>query len=355
MAINNCNFYTRVLANNETISKRYLIETLKLTAYKNFKKGYFSLKDEFPRILDAICYICTNYATTKYIVDGKIYNAIERQDNDHETHFRSVVRYSSLINYALNGHRKYFKSFKVQLFKLAYAPPPKKIIMLSPYSNILTDIIRVDLISKERLKIENPYELLSAVDTKKKKNLLNLKRKPRSEIALVALEFFKPLFADLLVKNSKGSIGNRYFCTPIAFHTEIQHAIDSLIDGNGYFHGNNINAEKIKVSANDVREIYFFFCLHDNRVGDYISFDFVELASKIYPGFVKLNGNNPNYISEMNAFKIYAKIQKVCVIFQLLHEKGITKGLHFIPIQPVVNKESTPFRIGYSKINIKRL
>ncbi|GHT51763.1 hypothetical protein AGMMS49990_06770 [Endomicrobiia bacterium] len=329
---NKHNHYPKVLARVETTTRRQQNITPYSEGYESFTKGTFTLSNAYPYIFDGLTFLCTNYATAKFKANGKIHDVIERRDNTIETHYRTVVRIDSFLDFTLDKHREYVQEFMKQLFQLAYKPPEKKRLQLTANRSIFTEPIRIDLITMDRAAEQGLKEYTPEERKKEKERLSNLKGCPQSEIEYVAIEFYKPLFNCLLASNARGTRGSAYIQSPKALHAKIKHTINRL-ENNGFFNGKDISAEKVPLCAMDARKIFLFLALHDNRKGEYININAVECALSCFPSCVKKNGKNENYISEKDGFDIRSKIKKTIVLFKQMGVQGKMDGGQFIPLE----------------------
>ncbi|GHT42178.1 hypothetical protein AGMMS49921_06730 [Endomicrobiia bacterium] len=325
------NHYSKVLAKVETTPRRLHNITPYSEGYENFTKGTFTLSNAYPYFFDVLTYLCTNYATAKFKKNGELHNVIERQDDSTETHYRSLIKIHTFLDFALDKHIEYIEDFKKQLFQLAYKPPEKKRLQLTADMGILTEPIRVDLITMAGAVQQGLIEY-TLEEREEEKYLFNLKGHPSSKIKFVAIEFYKPLFNCLLANNARGTLGQAYIQVPKALHAKIRHTINEL-QNNGILDGTDISTKKVPLFAMDARRIFLFLALHDNRKGEYINIDAVQCASSCFPSCVKKNGKNENYISEEDGFKIYLKIKKTIVLFKQMGLQGEMNGGQFIPFE----------------------
>jgi hypothetical protein len=335
--------YPRVLAKVETTSRRqYDIEKVKVSVPKDAalltKKGAFTFANAYPYIFDGLAFLCTNYATTQWKDSkGRVRNVIERQDNEGETHYRTVVKIESFMEMALNGHDEYRDTFLQQLYHLA-AHPEKKVLPFMPGYSILTEPVRIDIVTQDGDKIsESEKTQLS--------NLKNRKDTDKGKIEFIMIEFYKPLFESLFQENSKGELGQNYIQIPKALNAEIKATAEKLRQI-GCFKGTDIDAETVPLYESDARTIFLYMAQHDNRKGDYITIDAMDFTMSCFPGDVKIKkwtkidkvtGKEETvenkYISKEDGLKIRSKIKKAIVTFKAMGSAGKMDGGQFVPIK----------------------
>jgi hypothetical protein len=344
--------YPRTLAKVETTSRRqHEIEKIKADPKDIVlltKRGTFTFANAYPYIFDALSDLCTNFATAQYKDNkGRIRNVIERQDNDTETHYRAILKIQTFAEMALNGHNEYWDSFLVQLYKLAAHPEKKVLPFIEGYS-ILTEPVRIDLVTENGDKLSES----------EKTSLSNLKNRPDShkgKLELIMIEFYKPLFESLFQRNSKGELGNNYIQVPKALNAEIK-ATAEYLRRIGYFQGTDINAEAVPLHESEARAIFLYMAQHDNKIGEHITLDAMDFAESCFPGDVKYTYEEildektgkpgidrrtkepkrvvkEKYLSRADGFKIRSKIKKTIVTFKKMGSIGKMDGGQFIPLE----------------------
>jgi len=232
--------YPRTLAKVENTSRRQ--HDLKKIRANNpgdkellLKKSTFTYRAVHSYLFDSISKLCTEYGDQKYeLPDGTIRHIVDRQDDPLETHYRSILRIETLAEFALNGHYEYYQNFLVQLYKLA-AKPEKKVLPFMDEYEILTEPIRVDLVTETGDKVSEADKaklMQLGSDIRKTKNGKDVRAKFTKErhhtgrVVLVVIEYYKPLFASLLEPNSKGGLGKNYFQCPQGFTAETKSTIN---------------------------------------------------------------------------------------------------------------------------------
>jgi hypothetical protein len=335
--------YPRVLAKAETTSRRqYDIEKVKVSEPKDTalltKKGAFTFANAYPYIFDGLAFLCTNHATSQWKDSkGKMRNVIERQDNEGETHYRTIIKVESFMDMALNDHDEYRETFLQQLYHLA-AHPEKKVLPFMPGYSILTEPVRIDIVTQDGDKIsESEKAQLS--------NLKNRKDPDKGKIEFIMIEFYKPLFENLFKKNSKGELGQNYIQVPKALNAEIKATVEKLRQTE-YFNGTDIDAKNVPLYESDARAVFLYMAQHDNRQGEYITIDAMDFAMSCFPGDVKIihkewkdsetgkvKQTDEKYISKADGFKIRSKIKKAIITFKKMGSIGKMDGGQFVPIK----------------------
>jgi hypothetical protein len=245
---------TKVLATAETTSRRqHDFQKIKTDTFDHSlleKKGTFIFATVYKYIFDGLSFLCTNYATSKWRdPKGNIRNVIERQSDDTETHYRSILTINSFMKMALNGHDEYRQSFLVQLYKLA-AHPEKKVLPFIEGYNILTEPVRIDLVLEDGTKLTEGQKtrLSNLYDNSGKNDRIG------GRVELIMIEFYKPLFSSLFQRNSKGTLGKAFIQIPKALTAETKATIEKL-NKIGFFNGTDMAAEKVLMHESDARSI----------------------------------------------------------------------------------------------------
>jgi len=355
--------YPRALAKVETTSRRqYNIEKIEAIDSKDIallhKKGTFTFANAYPYIFDGISFLCTNHATDRWTdSDGSIRDVIERQNDRTETHYKTVLMLNTFMDMALNGHRKYKRNLLKQLYKLV-AHPEKKVLPYTDDYNIITEAVRIDFI------LENKNQL-SEKEKKRLANLYNKREKGKKvngKIKLIVIEFYKPLFESLFLGNSMGKLGKKYIQVPKALNAEIKATLEEIVN-TGFYNDSDLGEKNVALYAAEVRAIFLYIALHDNRKGDYISIDAVDFAESCFPGDVKISHKEwtdgelgytekeqKKYISKTDGLKIRAKIIKAIITLKQMGRSGRMDGGQFIPVEldetkVQYNYKSRAFRI----------
>jgi hypothetical protein len=236
---------------------------------------------------------------------------------------------------ALNGHSEYWQNFLTQLYKMA-AHPEKKVLPFTKDYNILTEPIRIDLVTEKGDKLSDADKARLANLTSRNNPTGNTGR-----VVLIMIEFYKPLFECLLQKNRKGEIGRNYIQIPKALQAETKATIEKLRD-TGFFRGSDLDAEKVPVYEADARAIFLYMAQHDNRQGDRITIDAVDFVNSCFPSCLKFTPitnqetgeiEKKPYISKHDGFQIRSKIKKTIVTFKQMGKSGKMDGGQFIPME----------------------
>jgi hypothetical protein len=159
-------------------------------------------------------------------------------------------------------------------------------------------------------------------------------------IALIMIEFYKPLFEPLFVRNSKSGLGVSYIQMPRALHAELKSTTDKLTEI-GFFNETDMDAEKVPVTEMDARAIFLYLALHDNHIGEYITIDAVDFTMCCFPSCLQYTQRENEsgklvkypYISKINGFNICSKIKKTIVVFKQMGKIGKMDGGQFIPLK----------------------
>ena len=153
------------------------------------KKASFQLAGEYPFIFDAISYICTHHR-----------GAVKRQDAPNETHYRVETKnMESFFDAAIGEYEQYKDLLLYNIYKLI-EKPSAKVLPLSDSYSVKTWPIIITLIYKNG-------ETLTKAEAQRMRNLINkkmgggIKNKDLEmrPIDGIAIEFYKPLFANLLI------------------------------------------------------------------------------------------------------------------------------------------------------------
>ncbi|GHT36705.1 hypothetical protein AGMMS49593_02250 [Endomicrobiia bacterium] len=282
-------------------SRRSIVEVVKpknnqqmLTTTKEngHDKCNYSITNAYIYLNDFINTICTNFARSQCFRNGKWRNIIERQDDAEETHYRVVVTIETLREFTFGKQKYDNETFMKQLFQFSQNPY-QTIFETAPTVSIVTNPIRIDLVTSDRaLKLR----LINVMD-KNDIRLTNLKGSPTSKIRLVILEFFKPFYKDLLIKNSKGGIGSNYIQYPLQLQCKIKKAANNTLSNTEY-NKNQTQSNKNRKFYSVARMILDLMALRDNGVGKYIRIDVIKCASSCFSSLVKRKGDKGIYISK---------------------------------------------------------
>jgi hypothetical protein len=302
------------------------------------KKGTFTFANAYPYIFDGLSFLCTNHATEQWTdPDGNTRDVVERQGNHTETHYRAVLKLNTFMDMALNGNKKYRRSFFFFFYKLA-AYPEKKVLPYTDGYSIITEPVRIDLILEDKTdRSENEKKRLSNLCDKRERG-----KKISGKLKFVIIEFYKPLFESLFQKNSKGKLGKNYIQVPKALHTEIKTAVEEIVKTE-FFNGTDLEEENVPLYESNVRAIFLYIALHDNRMGDYITIDAADFAESCFPGDVKTSSKegtdtesgitSKRYISRADGRKIRIKIIKTIITLKQMGKNGKMDGGQFIPVE----------------------
>jgi len=358
--------YPKELARSETTSRRqYDLEKIKVNQSKDIellqKKGIFTFANAYPYIFDALAFVCTNYATEQWSDNGNIRDVIERQNNDTETHYKTVLKLDTFMDMALNGHNEYRHNLLNQLYKLI-ANPEKKVLPFTENNYIITEPVRIDLILKDKTRLsENELKQLSNLYDKRENG-----QKISRKLEFIIIEFYKPLFESLFQKNKNGKLGKNYIQVPKALHAKIKNTVEEIIN-TGFFIDTDLEEEKVPLYVSEVRAIFLYFALHDNRIGNYITIDAIHFAESCFPGDVKIKykkqidivlGKNDTvykkYISKANGLKIRTKIIKTIITLKQMGKNGKMDGGQFIPVELDETKVKYNHKSHEFRINVLR-
>jgi|LSPZ01.1.fsa_nt_gi hypothetical protein len=354
--------YPRDLAKIETTSRRqYDVDKIKISDPHDMcllnKKGTFTVANAHPFIFDALARLCTEYADAKYKdAMGNIHDVIDRQDNPTETHYRAILKLATFKEFALNGHDEYWDTLHQQICHLS-SHPEKKVMPFTKDYTILTEPVKIDLVNEagEKLSVNEKTQLA---------NLKNRKHPSMGKIALVMIEFYKPLFSCLLNKNKQKELGYNYIQIPRGLQAELKATIEKLVTI-GFFNGTDLDAEKVPLYATDARAIFLYMAQHDNRMGEHITIDALDFAMSCFPGDVKLmekvqcnadgttKTETTKYMSKADGFKIRSKIKKTIITFKQMGRIGKMDGGQFIPIE--LDENTVQYNHEAQKYRIKVL
>jgi hypothetical protein len=356
--------YPRPLAVAETTSRRqHDIEKISVNTEDIpllDKKGTFSFANAYPYIFDAITFMCSHYATkTLKMPSGEILPLIERQDSVTETHYRATLSFESFMDFALDGHDECRHNFLVQLYKLI-AHPEKKIVPFRDGYKIITEPVRIELIIEDSTK-------LSEARKNQLQNLYNKRREGEhitGRVELITIEFYKPFFENLFRKNPSGSIGKNFIQVPKALTARIE-AFYQNLRRNSHFKG--CDTSETKLRAMEVRKIFFYLALHDNRKGERINIDATDFAESCFPRSVKISYKEvidentmqtkvipSKYISKSDGFEIRKRIKNAISVLSQLGKKGELAGAQFVPLSLDENTVQYTYNDQTYRIKISR-
>jgi len=292
----------RQLKSTELVDEQQKIIEEKIS---ELNKGSFELAGVFPYIFDVLCYVCTHAK-----------EAIERRGNNSETHFRVKIPTEAFYDFALDGELDQKHKLLKELLEL-HQNPKTKALPLNADLSISTQPIRIDLIHQNGRRITG--------------NLKNLQQGGQ-EIKFIIIEFYKPLFSQLL----EGRHGKAWFILPKAFHAKMLKAIKQYKDLPEFKRYGNL------ATSINYRKLYLYFNLHDNKKGDYLTYDSVDLAEHCLPENIS-EKNGKAYLD--NWFKLHQFTQKGTRLFHKMGQDGLLKGVEIIPTSIWYEKPAKEIRI----------
>lgn len=287
--------YTKRLAKAEMTSKSKLKGLLDSESQK-MHKGYFELSGAYPYVFDIITYICNYYQhnviNTEKKIDAKIISDTITQ-SDSVTHHSINIPWDSCLDIALGDycHGKNRHRFKSELYTLARNPLPK-VLPWEGTQNILTLPVRCNIITEEGNAITG--------------NITNY------HIEKVIIDFFRPLWEGLF----SGKHGVCWFRMPSAFYSKIY----------GY-----MDTKNTKVTPLQVRKLYMFVKMHDNKKGSFVNHDIEDIVINCFPGLIQIKKGKP-YQKDKKKSKQFIE-QCVDVLVGMQREKIIDnylKGVDFV-------------------------
>jgi len=322
--------YSKFVAKAETTSRRQHVniiddrteEKIKIAKTEQLTRSYFELSGAYPYIFDALSYVCTHYK-----------DAIMRQNDESETHYRVIVPKKAFEYFALDTYEKYEKSMMAELYKLA-KEPKAKVLPLDLNHSILTVPIRVDLIHEDGT-------IISESTLKKYENLNG-----ELPVKYIAIDFYKPLFKPLLT----GKYGVSWFPLPKAFHAKMLDAMDRYKDL-PEFNKPEFQKEELKPYAKTYRKIYLYMNLHDNGLGNKLRLDAMDMMLSCYPEIVKTK-NNYRYLKWWESRLL---IVKACLLFNKMAEEGLLEGVKFAPTKIQYDKKTRQFNITIVRENYRQI
>ncbi len=305
--------YPRAAANAETTSRRQhsqLVEngvSLSQDKIESLTRSFFEIAGAHPYVFDALSYICTYHR-----------GAIDRVDDQTETHFRVRLPVEAFMDFSLDGRMQFKHRIMTELYDMA-SMQRGKVLPLDAEHSVLTVPVRVELF----------YEDGSKIDPSIARQLENLKG--QAPVKLIALEFYKPLFASLL----RGEEGESWFPLPKAFHAKMLEMMDECRDLPEY---KNAGIQAFPVQY---RKLYLYMNLHDNGQGDFLNLDGVDSLLSCYPTLVKTKGR-ANYVDWWRA-RLF--IKKASSLFNRMAERGLMDGVKLVPTGIWYDKPIKQFRI----------
>lgn len=287
-------------------------------------RSAFELAGAHPYIFDTLAYICSHHR-----------HAIERKNNQLETHYRVRVPIDYFKKFALDGCTICEKSLMTELRNLVSNQKPKVLPMTNEYS-ILTTPIMVNLVLKERSEV-TPETIKRLSHLKNRKTGESHQEEGRGlPLKMVIIEFYKPLFASLFA----GQFGNNWFPIPTAFHAKMIEEINNC--------RNLPEFQKINIKALPIqyRKLFLYMNLHDNSTGKKLILDATDTLLSCYPSLLS-SKNGKHYIN--NWWKARLFVQKACLLFNCMAEKGLMDGAKFIPTKIHYNKSLRKFELTLTR------
>ena len=162
-------------------------------------------------------------------------------------------------------------------------------------------------------------------------NLKNLKEGGQ-EIKFVVIEFYKPLFYQLL----RGKHGEAWFLLPKAFHAKMLKAINEYKDLPEFKRYGNL------ATSINYRKLYLYFNLHDNKRGDNLTYDALELSLHCLPENIN-EKNGKRYLD--NWYKLHQFTQKGTRLFHKMAQDGLLEGVSIIPTSVYYEKPAKEIKI----------
>ncbi len=336
--------YPKDLANNEIMPKRKYIETPNLV--ENFmneksidinilERNAFSIRGYgIEPVLDCSAYVFTNHYYKKARdVNGKEYDIIGRKNDSRETHYLIIMKMETFQNYAYGGHKEVIRQEKTNLSKLAKYGLGKKVFLLKDGSSYYTDLLRISFWNKidayrEKILHFQPEQI--ANEARRYSNLTGGRIKGKNDYIII--EIFKPLFHCLLEKNKKGGTGKNFIQVPPSIYAELLMMKKELEDDNEFKVYDKYGAD-YEIAAKEARLIYFYLAKQDNRSGNYMHINVLDLALSCFPSFVRQTQDNKLDFRHEKGFDIESKLKKAIILLNRLGLKNKMNEGQFIPIK----------------------
>jgi hypothetical protein len=274
-------------------------------ALEKLTQAVFNLSGAYPYLFDTISYVATHHQ-----------EAIERQDNDKETHYRVRIPIEKFIDMALDEHTSLKSDLWAEMYKLMRSNQPKALPMGDGHT-IVTTPIRMDLIMEDGTKGGA-------------ENLKNT-RAEGARIKFVILEFYKPLWKSLL----SGPKGQAWFLIPKALQAKLKTSIMAWKDDQEF------SKYGVFGTVLNYRRLYLYLNLHDNSSGSYINYDGIDLAKACIPKNVKASKGK----EYLDWYPTHQFMQKGLRLFHRMASNGMMEGVKLIPKSVWYSKPIKNFRV----------
>lgn len=311
MSKNRTSKYPRTLANAEITHRRSHIENLILeddgqTAVdqEKLKRAVFNLASALPYLFDVISYTVTHHR-----------GAIERADDNKETHYRVRIPVDHFLDFALDGETDQKANLWSEMYRFMQKNP-SKVLPLTRGHSIRTQPVRMDII----------------MENGKRGGMENLKNQSGTQrIKMVVLEFYKPLWRSLFI----GEYGREWFLIPKAFHAKLRRWIKMLHDDPEFKPYGDFG------TVLNYRRLYMYLNLHDNSSAEMINYDGLELTEACIPKHVH-HKNNAVYL---DWYPVHQFFQKGLRLFRRMAAEGVMNGVKLAPWSVWYSKPLNQFQV----------
>jgi hypothetical protein len=348
--------YSNDLADNEIMAQEQYKKITNFVSEKNIdintlKRSAFSIKGYgIEPIFDGLAYVFTHtYNAAWTDINGNQHPVIGRRNNPSESHYQIIMKINTFHKYAYGGYPEVIKQEKTNLSKLAAEGIGKKVFLFKDGSSYYTDPLRISFWTKKDAVKEKMIDVSAEEIEREARRYYGLADGVVKGVnEYIIIEIFKPLFDCLLEPNKKGSIGGNFIQVFPSIYAELFMMINGLKDDEKFKVKDN-NGHYYDIAAKEARLIYFYLARHDNRKGEYIDIDGLDLALSCFPSFVRVQGDKLEF-RHKEGFGMRAKIKKAIMLFKELHLKNKMAEGQFIPIELDENcvqyqKDEKMFRI----------
>jgi hypothetical protein len=279
---------------------------------KELHQTVFQLVGAYPYFFDVINYACTQNP-----------EKIERKDNPRETHYRAAIPWNIFKDYALDGHTDAgnTKRLSDELYKMI-DHPLSKVLPLDKNHSIRTQPIRLDIVYEDNI-LYSQIRGLKNVDGRKIKGII--------------IEFYKPLWRSLF----DGKYGINWFLAPKAFNAKMHVAIEKHKEEKEF------TAYGTLAYAIDYRRLFLYLNMHDNKRGEHVNYDALDLARSCIPSQVRLNEKGEYEL--INWYHLHQFVQKVLLLLNRMGHDGFMEGIPFIPKSVWYEKPTKEIKVRFHR------
>lgn len=185
-------------------------ESLKEIDLKEIPKAALTYRGAFPYLMDALSELCTINPTV--MINGEQKQVIRNQNDPETSHFSAMLKWETLTELATRNESTSKDRFRIEIMNL-YKNAPNLYINLGNGRSVLTHPFIIRNIYFEDLSVmsKKDAEICSRLGITKK-------------IAMVDIEFFKPLFNACFTGNESGG----FIYTDPAFFAMLNKTINTM-------------------------------------------------------------------------------------------------------------------------------